>query len=61
MPVNMAGLPGLSLPVGFSPNHLPIGLHVMAPRFEEARLYQFGAFLEKELKLNLDPRGDNNE
>ena len=61
MPVNMAGLPGLSLPVGFSPNHLPIGLHVMAPRFEEAKLYQFGAFLEKELKLNLDPRGDNNE
>ena len=61
MPVNMAGLPGLSLPVGFSPNHLPIGLHVMAPRFEEAKLYQFGAFLEKELNLNLDPRGDKNE
>ncbi len=61
MPVNMAGLPGLSLPVGFSKNHLPIGLHVMAPRFEEAKLYQFGAFLEKELKLNLDPRGDKNE
>ena len=61
MPVNMAGLPGLSLPVGFSPNHLPIGLHVMAPRFEEARLYKFGAFLEKKLNLNLDPRGDKNE
>lgn len=61
MPVNMAGLPGLSLPVGFSTNHLPIGLHVMAPRFEEAKLYQFGAYLEKELNLNLDPRGDKNE
>ncbi len=61
MPVNMAGLPGLSIPVGFSPNHLPIGLHVMAPRFEEAKLYQFGAFLEKELNLDLDPRGDKHE
>ena len=61
MPVNMAGLPGLSLPIGFSPNHLPIGLHVMAPRFEEALLYKFGAFVEKKLNLNLDPRGDKNE
>ena len=57
MPVNMAGLPGLSIPVGFSPNHLPIGLHVMAPRFEEAKLYQIASFLEKEINFG----GDTNE
>ena len=61
IPVNMAGLPGLNLPIGFSKEKLPIGMHIVSKRFEEAKIYQLAAFLEKELKLNLDPRGDKNE
>jgi aspartyl-tRNA(Asn)/glutamyl-tRNA(Gln) amidotransferase subunit A len=37
---NLAGIPGLSLPCGFSENGLPIGLQMMAPHFAEARLLQ---------------------
>ena len=61
IPVNMAGLPGLNLPIGFSKDKLPIGMHIVSKRFDEAKIYQIAAFLEKELNLNLDPRGDNNE
>lgn len=57
-PVNMAGLPGLSLPVGFDKDHMPIGLHIIGNRFDEATIYKLAAYLEKELNLNLDPKGE---
>jgi aspartyl-tRNA(Asn)/glutamyl-tRNA(Gln) amidotransferase subunit A len=37
MPANPAGIPGLSIPGGFS-DGLPVGLQLLAPAFEEARL-----------------------
>jgi aspartyl-tRNA(Asn)/glutamyl-tRNA(Gln) amidotransferase subunit A len=37
IPVNLAGLPGISLPCGFH-NGLPIGLQMIAPAWEEQRL-----------------------
>ena len=61
IPVNMAGLPGMNIPMGFSKEHLPVGLHIIGDSFEEAKMYQLAAFLEKKLKLDLDPRGDKNE
>lgn len=57
IPVNMAGLPGLNLPVGFDQNHMPIGMQIIGNSFEEAKIYQLAAFLEKELNLDLDPWG----
>jgi len=38
VPVNLADVPGISVPAGFSSAGLPIGLQLIAPRFEEARL-----------------------
>jgi aspartyl-tRNA(Asn)/glutamyl-tRNA(Gln) amidotransferase subunit A len=35
---NLAGLPGISIPCGFSSQGLPIGLQLQAPPFEEERL-----------------------
>jgi aspartyl-tRNA(Asn)/glutamyl-tRNA(Gln) amidotransferase subunit A len=35
---NLAGIPGLSLPCGFTRSGLPIGLQLQAPAFEEERL-----------------------
>ena len=58
IPVNMAGLPGMSLPIGFSKDKLPIGMQIIANRFDEANIYRLASFIEKQLKLNLDPRGD---
>ncbi|MFZ1984912.1 MAG: Asp-tRNA(Asn)/Glu-tRNA(Gln) amidotransferase subunit GatA [Desulfatitalea sp.] len=35
---NLAGIPGISVPCGFSPDGLPIGLRLMAGHFQEERL-----------------------
>jgi aspartyl-tRNA(Asn)/glutamyl-tRNA(Gln) amidotransferase subunit A len=35
--VNLAGLPGMSIPAGFS-NNMPVGLQIIANNFEESRL-----------------------
>jgi aspartyl-tRNA(Asn)/glutamyl-tRNA(Gln) amidotransferase subunit A len=53
----MSGLPALSLPIGFNNEHLPIGLHIIGNYFEEAKIYQLAAFIEQELKLDLNPKG----
>jgi aspartyl-tRNA(Asn)/glutamyl-tRNA(Gln) amidotransferase subunit A len=37
-PANQTGLPALSIPCGFTPEGLPVGLQLMAPRWGEARL-----------------------
>jgi aspartyl-tRNA(Asn)/glutamyl-tRNA(Gln) amidotransferase subunit A len=41
---NLAGLPAMSIPCGFSSAGLPIGLHLQAPPFEEERLLR-GAYM----------------
>ncbi|MDE5586937.1 MAG: Asp-tRNA(Asn)/Glu-tRNA(Gln) amidotransferase subunit GatA [Bacilli bacterium] len=56
IPVNMAGLPGMNLPIGFNKDHMPIGMHIIGNSFEESKMYQFAAFIEKELNLDLVPK-----
>jgi aspartyl-tRNA(Asn)/glutamyl-tRNA(Gln) amidotransferase subunit A len=48
---NLAGIPGLSLPCGFSQEGLPIGLQIQAPYFQEARLLNLAHALEQELAV----------
>ncbi len=38
LPANLAGIPGISLPVGFDTEGLPIGLQLMAPHLGEPAL-----------------------
>jgi aspartyl-tRNA(Asn)/glutamyl-tRNA(Gln) amidotransferase subunit A len=45
---NLTGLPGISIPAGFSSSKLPIGLQLMAPAFEEERLLRAGRMFERE-------------
>ena len=40
IPVNLAGLPGISVPCGFSSNNLPIGLQIVGKRFDEEKILQ---------------------
>jgi len=50
IPANMAGIPGMSLPVGLAPEDgLPVGLQIMAPALADERLYNVGAALEAAL------------
>ena len=56
-PVNMAGLPGMNVPVGFDKDHMPIGMHIIGDDFCEAKMYKLASFIEKELNLDLNPLG----
>jgi len=38
--VNLAGLPGLSVPCGFGAHGLPVGLQLIGNYFDEARMLQ---------------------
>jgi len=38
IPVNLAGIPGISVPCGLSSSGLPIGIQLIAEHFEEAKL-----------------------
>jgi len=42
---NMAGIPAIALPIGNHPNGLPVGVQLMADKFEEAKLLAFAANL----------------
>ena len=46
IPVNLAGLPAMSLPCGFTSHDLPIGLQIIAPPFREDTLLQIAAGFE---------------
>jgi len=51
IPANLAGVPGISLPIGVAPEDgLPVGIQFLAPAMEDARLYQVGAALEEILE-----------
>src|SRR5699024_8811624 len=40
IPVNLAGLPGISVPCGFSEDGLPIGLQIIGRAFDEGTVYR---------------------
>lgn len=45
--INIAGVPGLSVPAGFS-NGLPVGIQILGPHFSEEKLFQIGHSFEQE-------------
>ncbi|MFZ0374651.1 MAG: Asp-tRNA(Asn)/Glu-tRNA(Gln) amidotransferase subunit GatA [Xanthobacteraceae bacterium] len=45
--VNMAGLPGISVPSGYDAQGLPLGLQLIGRPFEEATLFALGAVIEQ--------------
>jgi aspartyl-tRNA(Asn)/glutamyl-tRNA(Gln) amidotransferase subunit A len=45
--VNMAGLPGISVPAGLDAQGLPLGLQLIGRPFDEATLFSLGAALEQ--------------
>lgn len=48
IPANLAGIPGMSVPIGLAPeDSLPVGIQLLAPAMEDARLYRAGAEIER--------------
>ena len=51
LPGNIAGLPGMSIPCGFSEG-LPVGLQVMANSFQEATMFRVAAAYERATRFH---------
>lgn len=49
VPVNIAGIPALSMPCGYDRKGLPIGMQLIANRFEEKKLLQTAFLFEQEM------------
>lgn len=49
--INLAGVPGLAVPAGFSAKKLPIGIQFVGPHFSEALLFQVGSAFEQETQF----------
>jgi hypothetical protein len=47
LPVNLAGLPGLSLNAGFSREGLPVGMQFIGPKWGDATLLRLASTLER--------------
>lgn len=54
VPVNIAGLPGISIPAGFSEG-LPVGMQFIGNYFEEGKLLRASHAFEKAMGLNMAP------
>lgn len=55
IPVNLAGLPGLSVPCGFDRKGLPIGLQIIGKPLDEGLMLQAAYVCESELQLRKIP------
>ncbi len=51
IPCNLAGIPGISVPCGMSPDGLPIGAQLLGPHFAEETLLCAAAAVEREIPL----------
>ncbi len=50
-PVNLAGIPALSIPCGFDSHNLPIGFQIIGNYFDEKGILNIGYQLEQELNI----------
>jgi len=57
VPVNLAGLPGISVPSGLTADGLPLGLQVIGKAFDEATVLRVGRALEEAAAFDARPEG----
>ena len=46
-PFNLSGNPAASIPCGFTPSGLPVGLQIIGPRFDDLGVLQAAAAFEQ--------------
>ena len=54
--VNLAGLPGMSLPAGLDANGLPLGLQLIGRALDEGTLFSLGGAIEKAADFRAKPQ-----
>jgi aspartyl-tRNA(Asn)/glutamyl-tRNA(Gln) amidotransferase subunit A len=57
---NLSGIPGLSIPAGFTENGLPAGIQLLGPHFSESTLFKAGYAFEQVMRL-YNRRPEKNE
>lgn len=55
VPVNLAGLPGISIPAGLSKDGLPLGLQLIGRTFDEETMLRAAGVLEEAAGFNAEP------
>ncbi|MFQ5957131.1 MAG: amidase family protein, partial [Candidatus Brocadiales bacterium] len=53
IPANLAGIPGISIPCGFTRDNLPIGMQLMGKHFDEITLLKVAYAFERETDYHL--------
>ena len=53
--VNLAGLPGISVPAGLSSDHLPLGLQLIGKKWDESTLFNVGKAIENAAQFTAVP------
>ena len=56
IPVNLAGIPAISIPCGLS-GGLPVGFQIMAPPLKEEKLFRFAGAVEEMIDFQEKPAG----
>jgi aspartyl-tRNA(Asn)/glutamyl-tRNA(Gln) amidotransferase subunit A len=56
IPVNLAGIPAISLPAGISKDGLPIGIQVIGDILREDNVLKIASTIESEVKWNIRPQ-----
>ncbi len=51
VPVNIAGLPGMSIPYSVDKNGMPIGIQLVAKHFEEEKIFRAAYTMEQNIKF----------
>ncbi len=51
IPMNMTGMPVISIPIGLDSNGLPIGMQIVSNYFEEAKIYMAASKVEEKFNL----------
>jgi aspartyl-tRNA(Asn)/glutamyl-tRNA(Gln) amidotransferase subunit A len=53
LPASLAGIPGISVPCGFTSEYLPIGLQILGPHFREELILRIAHQFEQATPFHL--------
>ena len=56
VPVNLAGLPAISVPTGLSKNNLPLGLQIIGSKWKEQEILNIAYRLELDTNFDYGPK-----
>ena len=54
VPVNLAGLPGISIPAGLDKNNYPLGLQIIGKPFDEQNILNIAYSMEEKINFKLN-------